>query len=371
MRIGFDSKRLFHNATGLGNYSRDLLRILYHYYPENEYVLYNPKPTEAYADFLQKINYLERNPKGLWRNFKSLWRSYGVKNQIRKDQLDIYHGLSGELPLGISTQVKTVVTVHDLIFMRYPELYQPVDRRTYFLKFKSAAKRADLVVAISEQTKNDIVDFLQINPEKIRVIYQGCAPVFKENFSLEEMQQVKKKFSLPDQFVLNVGTIEPRKNALLIVKAIKNIDIKLVLIGKPTSYFRQIMEYARENKMEEKIMHLQGITQRELALVYRLATVMVYPSFFEGFGIPIVEALFSKTPVITSENGVFPEAGGLGSMYINPEDEYQLGQKIEFLLNNPEEIPLRVEKGYQYAQNFTDQQLAKQWDLVYKNLLKK
>lgn len=370
MKIGFDAKRFFHNNTGLGNYSRDLIRILAQYFPENQYVLYNPKQKSNYSYLVRNPSLSEKTPKGFWRSFKSLWRLFGQKNQIRKDKLDIFHGLSGEIPIELPKNVKSVVTIHDLIFMRYPKLYSFFDRKIHFLKFRYAAKKADCVIAISEQTKQDIVRYLKINPKKIKVVYQGCSDVFKQNFSSEEKESVRKKLNLPDKFVLNVGTIEERKNALTIVKAIRNLDIKLVLVGRKTTYYQQVENYVQQNDLHHKIIHLKGISKEELAIVYQLSTVMVYPSVFEGFGIPIIEALFSKTPVITTNSGVFPEAGGAGSLYINPSDEKELQQKIAYLLNNPEKRKEMSEKGFEYAQKFTDENIAKQLDLIYKNVLK-
>lgn len=371
MKIGFDAKRFFHNNTGLGNYSRDLVRILSEHFPENSYFLYNPKPNEKRSSLLNNKNTFEKLPTSfLGKKLKSLWRIFWVKKQIREDKIDIFHGLSGEIPIGLPKNVKSVVTIHDLIFMRYPNLYSFFDRKIHFWKFRYAAKKADCVIAISEQTKQDIIKYLKINPEKIKVVYQGCSDVFKENFSSEEKEFVRKKLNLPSEFVLNVGTIEERKNALTIVKAVKDLDIKLVLVGRKTKYYEQIEKYVRDNNTQDKIIHLKGISQKELAIVYQLATVMVYPSVFEGFGIPIIEALFSKTPVIATNSGVFPEAGGEGSIYINPSDEKELQEKIEFLLKNTENRKFITEKGFEYAQNFTDLAIAKQWDLIYKNLLK-
>lgn len=366
MRIGFDAKRYFHNNTGLGNYSRDLVRILSQYFPENFYFLYNPKPNKERSKLLNPKNTIEKLPTSwMTRKLKSLWRTFGVNKQIRKDNLDIYHGLSGEIPIGLPKNVKSIVTIHDLIFMRYPQLYSFFDRKIHFWKFRYAAQKADCVIAISEQTKQDIIKFLKINPEKIKVVYQGCADVFKENFSSEEKKSVRKKFNLPEKFVLNVGTIEERKNALTIVKAIKDLDVKLVLVGRKTKYYQKIEEYVQNNLLQDKIIHLKGISQRELAVVYQLATVMVYPSVFEGFGIPIIEALFSKTPVITTNSGVFPEAGGENSLYTNPSDENELRQKIELLLHNSELRNSIAEKGYQYAQKFTDENIAKNLMEIY------
>ncbi len=369
MKIGFDAKRYFHNTTGLGNYSRDLVRLLSEYYPENTYYLYNTKPNIERSALVNTKNTIERLPSSFFgKKLKSLWRLFGVNKQIKRDSLDIFHGLSGEIPIGLSKNIKSVVTIHDLIFIRYPDLYSFFDRKIHFSKFKYAAKNADCVIAISQQTKKDIISYLKIEPHKIKVVYQGCSDVFKQESSIEEKQLVSKKLNLPEQFVLNVGTIEERKNALTILKAIKNIDTKLVLVGRKTKYYQQLESYAKEHNLQDKIIHLQGISQRELAIVYQLATVMVYPSIFEGFGIPIIEALFSKTPVITTNSGVFPEAGGPDSIYLNPLDEKEMQQKIELLLSDKNLRETIAEKGYHYVQKFTDKQIAQQLISVYNNM---
>lgn len=369
MKIGFDAKRYFHNNTGLGNYSRDLVRILSSYYPENTYFLYNTKPNLKRSVLLNTNNTIERLPSSFFeKKLKSIWRMVGVKKQLKKDGIHIYHGLSGEIPIKLPDTIKSVVTIHDLIFMRYPNLYSFFDRKIHLWKFKYAAKHADCVIAISEQTKKDIIKYLKINPDKIRVVYQGCSDIFKQEFSAEEKQSVRKKLNLPEQFVLNVGTIEERKNALTILKAIKNINTKLVLVGRKTKYYQQLEDYAQEHGLQDKIIHLQGISQRELAVVYQLATLMAYPSIFEGFGIPIIEALFSKTPVITTNSGVFPEAGGPDSIYLNPLDEKEMQQKIELLLSDKNLRETIAEKGYHYVQKFTDKQIAQQLISVYNNM---
>lgn len=369
MKIGFDAKRYFHNNTGLGNYSRDLVRILSQYFPEDTYLLYNTKPNEERAALLNSKNTFERLPKSfLSKKLRGLWRTFWIKEQIKQDNIDIFHGLSGEIPMRLPENIKSVVTIHDLIFMRYPNLYSFFDRKIHFYKFRYAARKADCVVAISEQTKQDIIQYLKINPKKIKVVYQGCAAVFKQVFSAEQKEKVSLKFQLPKEFVLNVGTLEERKNALTIIKAIKDLDTKLVLVGRRTKYFEQAENYAKQKGFEDKIIYLKNISQEELAIVYQLATVFVYPSIFEGFGIPIIEALFSKTPVITTNSGVFPEAGGPDSLYINPQDEVALQQKIQYLLDHPEKRDQIASKGFEFAQQFSDANIAENWHKIYSAL---
>ncbi len=370
MKIGYDAKRLFHNATGLGNYSRDLLRTLATYYPDNQFFLYNPKPAKINRFTLTPQMIIKQPQTWLAKKLHFLWRSKFITNDIVKDKLDIFHGLSGELPFGIQkTGVKSVVTIHDLIFLHFPELYKSIDRKIYTAKFKYAAQKADKIVAISEQTKKDLVKFFKISPEKIHVIYQGCHKAFKQSYSDSQKNAVKKKFNLPEQFILNVGTIEVRKNAFSIVKAIKGTDYQLVLVGRKTSYFNEIDTYIKQHKLRNQVHFLEGLTLEELSILYQLADIFVYPSIYEGFGIPIIEAMFSKTPVITNKYGVFKEAAGPYAFYIedvNNPDEIRK-QIQEIYRQYPAE---RIKKSYEYAvKHFSDKVIAQQYHHLYKNLL--
>jgi glycosyltransferase involved in cell wall biosynthesis len=370
MRIGFDGKRFFHNNTGLGNYSRSLIKVLSEYLPENEYLLYNPKKSSNYS--LKNFNksVIEVNPENyLSIRLKSLWRLYFVSNKIKEQNLAIYHGLSGEIPLGLPNNIKKVVTIHDLIFERFPNLYSYFDRKIHFLKFKYAAKKSDVVVAISQQTKNDIVTYLGIKEDKIKVIYQGCNAVFKQTFNEAEINSSLIKYNLPENYILNVGTIEKRKNLLTILKSITNTNKNLVVIGKKTDYFNEIWTYIVSNNLEKQVLFLKNLSLEEMAMIYQKATLFVYPSIFEGFGIPIIEALYSKTPVITSTGSCFSEAGGSHSIYINPESSEDLRKAIDLLWDNPLKRNEMQEKGFEFVQKFNDEVIAKNWNELYQSLV--
>ncbi|WP_282135386.1 glycosyltransferase family 4 protein [Seonamhaeicola maritimus] len=371
MKIGFDAKRAYHNTTGLGNYSRDLIRVLAEYYTENQYYLYNTKPKKIDRLSVYK-NVFERLPnKWIWKKLSSIWRQGPVSKQIAEDKIELYHGLSGEIPRGLKEKgIKSVVTIHDLIFMHHPKLYKPIDRKIYFKKFKYAAHNVDRIIAISEQTKKDIIQFLGVDSTKIEVVYQGCHSVFKEKSNQEEKQSLKDKFNLPEQFILNVGTIEERKNLLSIVKAIKDIEIDLIVVGRKTDYFKEVESYINQHKLSNRVHFLEGLSLKELATLYQLATVFVYPSIIEGFGIPIIEALFSKTPVITTKGGVFPEAGGPNSTYVTVKDIDMLKKEITILLNDSSLRKQKADTGYEFAQKFNDDIITKQVFNVYKSVLK-
>ena len=371
MKIGYDAKRLFHNNTGLGNYSRDLVRIMATYYPDNQYFLYNPKPAKINRLTITPQMTVRQPEEWLYKKIPALWRSKFITNYLKKDRLDIYHGLSGELPFGIQkTGIKSIVTIHDLIFLRFPELYKTLDRKFYTLKFKYAVRHADQIVAISEQTKRDIVDFFNIEAGKIKVVYQGCHQVFKEKYPDEFKHSIRKKYNLPEHFILNVGTIEPRKNAFSIVKAIKNTGYHLVLVGKETEYALKIKKYIDLNNMTDRVMFLKNLSLKELAALYQMADMLIYPSIFEGFGIPIIEALYSRIPVITNAHGVFPEAAGPYSYYLddvlNPEE---IRNKIEKVYKNDNKQ--RIAASYKFVQKFNDDKIAGNWQQIYNQTLQK
>ena len=365
MKIAFDGKRFFNNSSGLGNYSRDLVRILASYFPENEYVLFNKDRSEKGENILKNSNvsFLETT-KG---NFS---RQLLLGKDAQKIDAAIFHGLSGELPLKWNDEpIKKIVTIHDLIFMRFPQYYSFFDRKIHFWKFKKAAEKADLIIAISEQTKQDIIQYLKIPETKIKVVYQGCHQAFKENQTEKFLNSVKEKYKLPARFILNVGTIEERKNLLNIVKAIDGTKIPLVVIGKKTKYFNKAQKYLKKNKIEDQVQFLENISMEELAAVYKLADIFVYPSLFEGFGIPVIEALFSKTPVITSNMSCLPEAGGNDSVYIDPNNFEDLKAKILFLWENESERKRRAGKGFDFVQKFNDQNIATNLMNAYQSIL--
>ncbi len=369
--IGYDAKRIFHNTTGLGNYGRDLVRILSKRNPSLFFYLYNPKQkTVKSLDLIHNI--FEKLPEKLiWKRLSSIWRQGPILRQLKDDNIILFHGLTGELPRGINkTKIKTIVTVHDLIFVRYPELYSYIDRRIHLEKVKYSTKVADRIIAISEQTKNDIVEFLKVEPSRIDVIYQGCHQIFKEKISHEEKSEVLKKYSLPKDFILNVGTINERKNILNLVKAVQKTTHNLVVVGSKTEYFNKIEAFLQtDGELRKRIHFLEKVPLKDLAALYQTAELFVYPSIFEGFGIPIVEALFSGTPVISSTGSCFSEAGGLDSIYVDPNNVSLLAEKIKWVLNNPSVSKKMIENGYIHAQKFKDDLIAESLIQFYSELV--
>jgi glycosyltransferase involved in cell wall biosynthesis len=371
--IGFDSKRAFFNKSGLGNYSRNLLFALAKYHPENSYFLFTPKTKGRYhIENEAQFNLIEPDATA-HKLVPQLWRMKFMTNDIKRLKLEIFHGLSHELPLGIKkTGAKSVVTVHDLIFMRYPEFYNRVDTKIYYWKLVHACRVSDHIVAISNQTKDDLIRYLNISPDKITVIYQGCNPSYRTSYSKEFFEEVRIRYSLPERYLLYVGTIEERKNLLGIIKAIHNRDIKipLVVIGRKVDiYYRKVKDYITLNGVNN-IIFPEGVLNSELPVIFQNAECFIYPSFFEGFGIPVLEALVSKTPVITSKGGCFTEAAGPGSIFVNPNDHEEIGEAIFNVVNNKDIRDKMINIGSEYAANFKDNIIADAYMKLYHSLLK-
>ena len=371
MRIGFDAKRLFCNHRGLGNYSRDLIRILNQYYPENHYDLYTPKikiDVPVNPDNTQIIQ-----PSGMYQLLpSSLWRSVGIKSDIKKQADDIFHGLSQELPVGIEKMsLKKVITFHDAIFIRYPELYPSAYRRIFTLKNMTSCRIADRIIAISEQSKRDAIEFFHADAKKVEVVYQGCNNLFRHKASIEEKGKIRSAYNLPVDYLLFVGAIEPRKNIGAILKAIcqEKLDIPLVIVGRQTDYTNELKKLAQELNISSQIIFLHQVETVDLPAIYQLARLFIYPSIFEGFGIPILEALCSETPVITSAGGCFEEAGGTFSRYINPLIPEEIGVTLLNVLTDTSLQETMKKEGLRHAGKFTDDQIARNLMSVYQNLL--
>lgn len=373
--IAYDAKRIVRNATGLGNYARTLVNDLRRTLPAHcQMLLYTP---DAGRDDLRsqimetpQLRYVyPTRPGGSLR--RSIWRSWGIVNDLKRDHVDIYHGLSGELPIGIKAAgIPSVVTIHDLIFLRYPEYYNPIDVAIYKAKFLLTCREAERIIAISRCTALDIVELGGVDPSRIDIIYQSCASRFSSVVSEETIASAIKKYSLPKRFVLNVGTIEERKNVLLAVKALPYLpdDLHLVVVGKRTKYAERVEAWARHNNVAHRLHMLSDVDNSALTAIYQLAESFVYPSRYEGFGIPIIEAIQSRLPVVACTGSCLEEAGGPDCLYVSPDNPEELASALRQTLRGAEFRDARIMRSREYVKRFENNDTARQVIEVYKKL---
>ena len=375
MRIAFDAKRAAQNRTGLGNYSRFVIRILQRYYPDDMQLLYVPNPRKTQylgSDLTSSGRVSLRFPQGFWKRLRSLWRVWGVTADTKREGCDVFHGLSNELPLNVrKAGCRKVVTIHDLIFIHCPEYYHWIDRKVYDFKFRRACRNADVVVAVSEYTKREIMRYYGTPEHKIRVVYQGCDPAFAATVPQEKADEVRCRYQLPSRFVLYVGSIEKRKNLMLVAKAfaesreLQASGLKVVAVGKRTAYTDEIIRYLCAKGIDNRFLFFHNVPFADLPSFYCSATVFVYPSRIEGFGIPLLEAITAGVPAIGCTGSCLEEAGGPDSIYVNPDDYHAMAQAIIRVANDPVQRKSMTDKGKAYARRFSDETLARQLREIY------
>jgi len=373
--IGFDAKRAAQNGTGLGNYSRFIIGLLAKYAPDMKLLLYVPNQRKAkLLDRLPRTDNLSTIfPQRTWeRLFRSFWRSFGITKRLENDGIAIFHGLSNELPLNIrkARNVKCIVTIHDILYLRFPQGYKWLDRLLYNFKYRKACLNADHIIAVSQFTKEEIVRWYHINPSRISVVYQGCDDSFRHRCSGEKLSSVRQKYHLPKRYILYVGSIERRKNLMLLAKALKSVndDINVIAAGKRTPYADEVEQYLKDNGLSQR-MHLHSdIPFEDFPALYQMAELFVYPSHCEGFGIPMLEALCSGVPAIGCTGSCLEEAGGPNSAYVKSDDDEGLAAEINDILNNASRKQRMIEEGLKYAERFTEDKLFENLMTFYQNL---
>lgn len=377
MRIGFDAKRLFNNFTGLGNYSRTLVSELRKLDSENELYLFLPKAeaNERTETFFSSDYKIITPPASYPKFLRSYWRTGQIGRSAKKLGIELFHGLSSELPSDLEkTGIPSVVTVHDLIYLRFPHYYPALQRKIYAQKTAIACKSAKRVVAISQRTADDLMELMNVPASKIEVIYQGCDPIFDRISGEEERLSVKTKYGILRPCILSVGSIEERKNQLTLVKAYLETGLfkthDLVLVGKAGKYQKSIEETLNNNpEAKDSVNIINDLDFSDLPTLYQMSQISVYPSRYEGFGIPILEALKSKTPVIAASGSCLAEVGGEAALYFGPDDVKTLGEHLKLLAENPQTCEELSILGVQQSKKFSNQIMASNYLELYHSML--
>ena len=364
--IGFDAKRIVRNGTGLGSYGRTLVNDLTQTQPSLQLRLY--APDQGRDDLRRQVCEHENicfcyPAKSLMPFSKALWRTRGIISDLQHDGVQVYHGLTGELPVGIrKSGIKSIVPIHDLIFLRHPEYYHWLDTKIYAWKFRQAIREADHIIAISECTKRDIIAYSHIDERRISVIYQSCA--LKFTAAGEPPQDTNR-------YILSVGSIERRKNILLAVKALQRLpeDLSLVIVGRHTPYTEEVNAYAASHGLSHRVRILHGVSNEELPALYAGAEAFVYPSRYEGFGIPIIEAINCGLPVVACTGSCLEEAGGPDALYVDPDDDEAMAHAISQVLRGAEGREERIRRSRGYIRRFQGNNVAGQVADLYRSLL--
>lgn len=371
MKTGFDGKKAIVNHTGIGNYSRRVINALAESYPGDSWWIYGPRK-EAPDTIDRRTNILYAYPPDFGGKLMyELWRTRLCGRDMKRKGLDIYHGLSNELPHGIPKGTRSIVTIHDLIFITRPDTFSASARAKLLRRTRRACETADRIIAISERTRQDIIKHYGIPEERISVVYQSIAPAYFERG--DDVPSMNRDFrqSLGPRYLLCVGTIETRKNQEAVVKALPLLptDVHFVAVGRKTAYADRVCRIADELGIADRVHLLSDIDDTTLLSLYREAEAFCLPSTYEGFGLPVAEALAMGVPVITATGSCLEEAGGPDTIYVDPHDHEALARELNRMLTDVELRIRMVENGRRYASRFMDTVMARELMKVYKEVL--
>ena len=375
MRIAIDYTAGIRQRAGIGVYARNLMNAMLAEDNVNEYTLITSgRPTKEHT-FPTASNVRGRSVFIPDRYLNILWYRWRVPFYANffTGSADIYHGLDFVIP-PLLGKARKVVTVHDLAFLQHPETAIP-SLAAYLNKVvpESVAK-ADVVAAISHTTKQALIEHYQTPTEKITVIPCGIAPYFKRITDPILLEATRHKFGLHSPFILSVGTLEPRKNHLGLIKAFYEVQQSkensaiLAIAGSEGWLYEETLNTVKELKLEDKVRFLGRVSDLELILLYSLADVFAFPSFFEGFGIPPLEAMACGAPVITSNRSSLPEVTGEAAIHIDPHDTHALANAISLLLADEQLRENLRQKGYVQAQKYTWSKSAHKTLSLYQKL---
>jgi len=377
IRIGIDISRTIEEAMGVGYYAKNLVHALAKVDSENDYLLYGifydcyPRGWKR-AAIPKSHNFRLHQKNSLSWLVRKRWENGGRYKEKLLGGIDILHSTAYTMPPVSKTKV--VVTIHDLSCFVYPQYHTEANYQFVTRNVHQAARRASFIIADSENTKREIMRFLHVPEEKIEVIYLAAEEGFDEKRSAESIAQIRNKYRIEKPYFFAVGSIEPRKNlasALIAFKAlveIRKIDYQFVIAGGKGWENESFYQLLKKLKIDDYLVFAGYIPEEDLPALYQGAEVFVYPSFYEGFGLPVLEAMSSGTPVVTSNTSSLPEVAGDAALLVNPAEIFDLYEAMEALVTSPS---LREElrgKGLEQSKKFTWEKTACQTLEIYRKI---
>ena len=365
MNIGIDARGLDGNRSGIPIYIEEILKQFSKIDSKNKYILYSTRKVDIKEKLSENIIIKDEE-----RRFGSFWMYLKLPKILKEDNIDVFWGTQHLLPMRnkYTKNIKFVLTIHDLAIKKLKTVGSFKNTIIQKLFVKRSLKSANRIIAISEATKKDIIELYKIKEEKISVVYNGTN--LKENnydLTVEQENEIQEKFNIKDTpYIFFLSTIEPRKNVETLIKAYEQIRekgeiIKLILAGGLGWKYEGVLELREKSKYRDDIYLPGYISKEEKTYLFKNAKCFVYPSLYEGFGLPILEAMINKQIVVTANNSSLPEVGGEAAFYYDETLNYQnLGNKIIEVLNLSEEKRnKKIEEGLIQAKRFTWEKCAK------------
>ena len=366
MRIGIDCRLPYYQGGGISKYCQLLVKSLATLDRENEYVIFHSrKDTKTYLP-KSGSNFRRVNLATPCHHRFERW-SLGI--ELLRQSLDAMH--SPDFIPPIFGADRHIITVHDLNFIHYPEFLTPGSRRYYNKQINWAVKKADHVIADSYHTRDDLISILAVDPLKITTIHLAADPLFSTIPAPEEIEATLKRYELPNDFLLFVGTLSPRKNLNTLVKSYAQlsseaaVELPLVLVGSKGWLYGEIFQQIENLGISNRVVFIDAVSDLELVHLYRSASMLAMPSYYEGFGLPVLEAMNCGCPVLASDRSSLPEIAGDAAIFVDPDDVDGWSQAILSVLSNADLREDLVEAGYERSNHFSWMRTAEQTRGVY------
>lgn len=379
MKVSIELQPCLKNKSGIGIYTYNISKNLekikgLELYGEIFSFLGKEKLDSDYDDMRIKLKLCRLFPYGVYRR---IWNWLPVKyNTLLNTHSDIYHFFDYIVPPKI--EGKVITTIHDMTYILYPEMVEKKTLERIKEGIEYSINRADKIITVSESSKKDIINFLGVDEEKIEVVYNGVEyERFSNSCTEKEQLRVKKKYNLPDKYILYMGTLEPRKNIESIISAfslfisnnnIYSNDIKLVIAGKKGWLYESIFNQVQNLSIEDKVVFTDYVEEEDKPLIYKMASVFIFPSIYEGFGIPVIEAMASSVPVITSTASSLKEIAGEAAAVVEPKDIDSMSNAMKQILENEAVRNSMIEKGHAQAKKFNWQSSVEKLADIYQKL---
>lgn len=364
MRIGLDGVPLREKKSGIGHYTLELAQALAAFAPEHEFEIVSPGPFSSPLKSAPNLHFTDAHARGLKRRY---WWPLGLPLYCRRASFALFHGTNFDLPYW--TTCPTVLTIHDLSLLLYPETHEERLVRRARRVLPLMARKASAIITPSETVKREVCEHLGVSEDKVFAIPEAARACFYPAPS-SETEPIRRRLGIEPEFILFVGTVEPRKNLLTLARAFEQIaNIQLVIAGEKGWLSDDLLAYVDKGELGDRVLFTGHLSDDDLRALYSSCRVFVYPSLYEGFGLPLLEAMACGAPVVTSNVGSIVETVGTAARLVSPADAGELAQAITSLLDDSRARDLLSSAGIEHAKKFSwERTAASTWEVYQKAL---